>query len=303
MADTTDAGMTVGTGTAEPAAAAGRPRRRALSYSSFERLVLVVAAVAVGGTVAASALSGRTTTLTEVTGALLVFAVLAAAVHWGRNGGFLAAAGATLIYTLMAVPGVVIDGGLQPQVVQLVLVHVIVYGLVGVVGGEVCGRLKYTFARLENSSALDYDSRLYSEAIVRELLCSGIARYRRYGTPMSVIRLDLALGLFAEYRPFRRRALLRRVAQFVRNDVRLVDDIGRLDDGAILIVLASTPEAGAQVVADRLRSGVSDLLQARDDAITTEVLSTDTDADAVARLADDLKSADAPVDAELDEAM
>jgi GGDEF domain-containing protein len=295
--------MRVNTGTASRAATAAPARRKVLSYSSFERLVLLVAAVAVGGTVAASALSGRSTSFTEVIGALLVFAVLAAAVHWGRNGGFLAAAGATLVYTLMAVPSVVLGGGLQPQTVQLVLVHVIVYGLVGVIGGEVCGRLKYTFARLESSSALDLESRLYSEPMVRELLASGIARYRRYGTPLCVVRLDLAPGLFVEYRPFRRRAMLRRVAQFVRNDVRLVDDIGRLDDGAILIVLPSTPESGGQVVAARLRDGVSNLLQARDDAVTSELLSTDTDPDAVARMVDDLKAADAPVDEEYDEAM
>jgi hypothetical protein len=303
MAGTTDVGVRVGTGTGGRAATVAPPRKRALSYSSFERLVLLVAAVAVGGTVAANVLTSRSASLIEIAGALLVFVVLAAAVHWGRNGGFLAAAAATLAYTLMAVPGVVINGALRPQVVELVLMHVVVYGLVGIIGGEVCGRLKYTFARLENSSALDADSRLYSEAMVRELLCSGIAKYRRYGTQISVIRLDLAAGLFADYRPFRRRVLLRRVARHVRNDVRLVDDIGRLDDGAIVVVLPSTSDVGAHVVAGRLRAGVCDLLQARDDAITADVLSTDADPDGIARMADDLKAAGAPVDDEYDEAV
>lgn len=265
-------------------------RRRALSYTLFERLVLVVAAVAVGGTVLASVAVGNGISLADVTGALLVFVVLAAAVHWGRNGGFIAAAGATLLYSLMAVPSVVVDNGLQPQVAQLVLVHVVVYGLVGVVGGEVCGRLKYTFARLESSSALDEDSRLYSEPMLRELMHTGVARFRRYGTPLSVIRMDLSHAPFNDLRPLQRRALLRRVAAYVRNDLRLVDDVGRLDDGALLVLLPSTPGAGAEVVAARLRSGIADLLETKSDAVGIQVMSTDRDPDLMERTANSLSA-------------
>ena len=204
-----------------------------MKYSSFERLVLIVSTVAVLGAATVNLLGGPVL-WTELIGQVLVLAVLAAAVHWGRNGGFIAAAAATVVYAMLAVPEVA-AGGLKPGTVQLLLVHVVVYGIVGVVGGEVCSRLKYQLARLEGASALDDDTKLYAEPMVQGLVTTGLGRFRRYSTPFAVVELTVSPGLFAEFRPVKRRAMLRRVANFVRNDVRMVDDIGRLDDGRFVV--------------------------------------------------------------------
>jgi hypothetical protein len=253
-----------------------------LKYSSFERIVIVVSALAIVATVAMSLVAGPVS-VPELVGQVLVLAVLAAAVHWGRNGGFIAAAAATITYALLAVPEVAAGHGLQPQTVQLVLVHAVVYAIVGVVGGEVCGRLKYQLAGIDGTSALDDDTRLYGESVVHGLASGGLARFHRYGTPFSVVELHLSPGLFAELRPVKRRAILRRVANHVRNDVRMVDDIGRLQDGRFVVLLPSTPVAGAEVVADRLRKGICDQLSALDDSITARVYATDRDPEELER--------------------
>jgi hypothetical protein len=226
-----------------------------------------------------------------LTVAVAALVVLAAAVHWGRNGGFIAAAGATVAYALLGVPQVATGRGLQPNTVQLVLVHVAVYAIVGVVGGEVCGRLKYQLTALGGGSALDDDTRLYAATVVHGLARGGIARFHRYGTPFSVVELTLSPGLFADLRSVKRRAMLRRVAGHVRNDVRMVDDIGRLDDGRFVVLLASTPFAGATVVADRLQAAVRDLLSARNDSVTARVFATDGDPEELERFCRELEPA------------
>ncbi len=258
-----------------------------MRYRSFEILVLAVSAVAVLGTAGVSAMGGRFS-LTEFLGQVFVLLVLAAAVHWGRNGGFIAAAVATVVYALLAVPQVSAGAGLRPETVQLVLVHVIVYGLVGVVGGEVCGRLKYQLARMDGSSALDADSRLYSERLVHGLITSGVARYRRYDTPFSVVLIALSPGLFAEYRPLKCRGIVRRIASHLRNDVRMVDDLGRLDDGRFVLMLPATSSTGAEIVAARVGLGVRQLMDAREDAVTSQVMATDRNAEELERFADTL---------------
>jgi hypothetical protein len=261
-----------------------------MKYSSFERIVLVVSALAVVATVAMSLTAGPIS-WPELMGQVFVLVVLAAAVHWGRNGGFIAAAVATIVYALFAVPQVAAGRGLQPGTVQLVLVHAVVYAIVGVVGGEVCGRLKYQLASIDGASALDDDTRLYAESVVHGLASGGLARFHRYGTPFSVVELSLSPGLFAELRPVKRRAMLRRVANHVRNDVRMVDDIGRLDDGRFVVLLPSTPGSGAEVVADRLQKGMRDLLSARDDSVTASVFATDQDPEALERFCCELQPA------------
>jgi GGDEF domain-containing protein len=253
-----------------------------MRYRYFEWIVLAVGTIAVLGTVAVSNIGGNLGWPTIV-GELLVLPVLAAAVHWGRNGGFLAAALTLVAYVVLIVVVVAHSSGLEAPMIQLVLLLAIAYGAVGVVGGEICGRMKYQLARVDGGSALDADTSLYSEAVVRGLLESSLARFRRYSTAFSIIVITLPAGPFASIKPLQRRSLLRRTADRVRGDVRLVDDVGRLDDGRIVVMLPSTTAEGAWTVAGRLAAVVSDALEIAPDGVGLEVLSSDIDADAVER--------------------
>ena len=253
-----------------------------MKYRYFEWIVLAVGTIAVLGAVAVSNMAGNLGWPTIV-GELLVLPVLAAAVHWGRNGGFIAAALTLVFYVLLTVVVMARSEGLQPPMVQLVLILAIAYGAVGVVGGEICGRMKYLLARVDGGSALDTDTRLYAEAVVRGLVESSLARFRRYDATFSLVLITLPAGPFSTLRPLQRRLLLRRTADRIRGDVRLVDDVGRLEDGRLIVMLPATGGAGAWIVANRLADIVSKSLESDHDGVGLEVLSVDIDPEAVER--------------------
>jgi len=255
-----------------------------MKYRYFELIVLAVGTIAVLGAVAVSTAAGNVGWQTIV-GELLVLLVLAAAVHWGRNGGFIAAAITVVFYVVLTVLAVAQSSGIKPPMVQLVVVLMVAYGAVGVVGGEICGRMKYQLARVESGSALDADTGLYAEAVVRGLTESGLARFRRHSAPFSIVVVTMPSGPFGSLKPLQRRSLLRRTADRVRGELRLVDDIGRLSDGRIVVMLPSTASDGARVVAERLASVIGQSLDTDQEGIGMEVLAMDIDPEAVERFA------------------
>jgi GGDEF domain-containing protein len=255
-----------------------------MKYRWFEGIVILVGGTAMLGSVLLSL--GSPLVLEEVIAQLLLFAVLVGAVHWGRNGGFAAATAASLVYIAMRIPLVMEAEGLTTDVATLIVIRVLTFGLVGVVGGALCTRIKYVFARLEDSSSVDEWSQIYNQRFIARALESAHGQYARYETPYSVVLIRLDPRLLAELRPTKQRTLVRGVANTIRNDVRLVDEAGRLEDGRFIIILPHTPAEGADVVAERLSKGVSDTLGAKEDSITAQVLAAPQD---VGRL-DDLRA-------------
>lgn len=256
-----------------------------MKYSRFEALVMVL-----GGTVIVGSMfipSAGTLFAREVVAQLLIVVVLFAAVHWGRNGGFVAAIAATLVYVVIRIP-LMTDQGLTSPVIGMIVTRTITYGAVGVIGGEICGRIKYFFARIQGSPLLDDATHVYNAVFCAQAIKSGIGEYRRYKTPFSVGIVTLSPTLFSGLRPARQRAFLRVAASHIRNDVRLVDDVGHLGHGRFMILLPHTPGEGACIAADRVRQNVRDLLGAKDDSVTTRVLSLPDDAEALCALAREL---------------
>jgi GGDEF domain-containing protein len=255
-----------------------------VKYSRFELLTVGVGAAAILGTVGFS-LQPRPDWI-ELVAQLLLLMVLMGAVHWGRKGGLVAALAAMVAYVALRIPTIMGDGG--ADVMELLLIRAATYGIVGVIGGEICGRIKYFFARLEDTCSIDEHSRVYNERFMRDLLANNLGSARRYGTTFSVAVVTLSPALTAELRPGRVRAIIRAVADHIRNDVRLIDDVGRMDDGRFILLMPHTPKEGAHVAADRVRVGVRDVLGAKDDSVTSTVLCSDEDTEALQALVDSL---------------
>jgi GGDEF domain-containing protein len=257
-----------------------------VKYSQFEWLTIGVGAVAIGATVM-SALVPRPDWI-ELVAQLLLLGVLVGAVHWGRNGGLVSALGATLVYLAMRLPNI-LAGGTEGEVLQLLLVRGATFGLVGIIGGEICGRIKYFFARLEDSCNIDENSRVYNQHFLAQLLGSSLSSAERYGTQFSIVVLTLSSVLTEGLRPARVRTLVRSVANHIRNDVRMIDDVGRLDDGRFVMVLPHTPKDGAAVAGARVRAGVRELVGAKDESVTAIVYGSADDADAIKALTDSIR--------------
>jgi len=258
-----------------------------MRYSRFEALVLAVGAAAIVGSVFFS-LDGAPL-VQEVIAQLLLLGVLVAAVHWGRKGGFVAATLASVAYIVMRIP-MLLDqsAALSVDALSLILVRVLTYGLVGIVGGELCGRIRYIFARLEGGNSIDEWSRVFNQNIIARTLESASSQFARYDTPFSVVLIELAPRLFTDLRVSKQRAMVRAVASHLRNDIRLVDELGRLEDGRFVVVLPHTSREGASVAAERLRAGVCDKLGAKPESVGLELLATPEDMERLDRLRQEL---------------
>jgi len=252
-----------------------------VKYSRFEMLIMIL-----GGTVIIGSMflpSSGTLLIREVIAQFLMVAVLFAAVHWGRNGGFIAAVFATLIYVLLRIP-LMNEQGLTSPLIGMIVTRTLTYGVIGVVGGEICSRIKYFFARIQGSPLLDEATQVYNSVFCGQAIKSGIGEFRRYKTPFSVAMITVSPALTAGLRPARQRALLRTVASHIRNDVRLVDDVGHLGDGEFMMLLPHTSGEGATIAADRVRANVRDLLGARDESVAMRALALPEDAEELCEL-------------------
>jgi len=265
-----------------------------MNYSRFEALVVSIGALAITGSLVFA--SGGQFIIEEAVAQLLMLGVLVGAVHWGRTGGFVAALAASIIYFVMRMPLVFAEGGLTLDIVSLLLVRVLTYGLVGIVGGELCSRVKYIFVRLEGSASIDDWSRIYNQRFIVRALESAGGQFARYETPYSVVVIELSELVLQDLRPSKQRLLIRSVANYIRGDVRLVDEASRLLDGRFLVVLPHTPKTGGIVVAQRLHRGVCTVIGARDESVTTEVLGAPEDATALVDLRESLSAAVGPAE-------
>jgi len=233
----------------------------------------------------------------EGVGQLLILAVLAAAVHWGRDGGSVAAFAATLTYVITRIP-MLSEQGLTKNIFSMIATRVIIYTLVGIVGGDIFGRLKYIIAQLEGSAMLDDVTQVYNRRYCGQTIKNGLGQFTRYQVPFSIAVVGLSPGLFAELRPSRQRSLLRGVASHIRNNIRLVDDVGYIGDGRFVVIFPQTPGSGASVASDRIRAGVRDHIGAKDESVTATPLAVPGDA---ATMCDLARSLDPDVDQRMDD--
>ncbi|MDZ4063067.1 MAG: hypothetical protein U1E22_00190, partial [Coriobacteriia bacterium] len=161
-----------------------------MKYSRFEALVLVVGVGAVAGSILFS--FDGAPVAEEVAAQVLLLGVLLGAVHWGRSGGSLAALAASVLYIVMRLPMVLSAQGLSIDIATLVIVRILTYGLIGIVGGELCTRIKYIFARLEGSSSIDDWSQVYNQRFILRTLTAASGQHARYDTPYTVVLISIA---------------------------------------------------------------------------------------------------------------
>ena len=98
----------------------------------------------------------------------------------------------------------------------------------------------------------------------------------------------MAPQIFEELRISRQKYLVHKVADHIRVDIRMVDEVGRLDDGRFLVILPQTPRDGGAVVADRLGQGVRDTLAAKCESVTAIALSAPENVDEIDALLQEL---------------
>lgn len=256
-----------------------------MDYRRFEHLVVGGTAALVLLALAASVATGGVDVV-ELVGQLAMVAVMAVAVHFGRKVGTIAALAASLLYLALSLP--VLSAGLTQERLLLVVSRLAGYCLVGIVGGEIFSRMKYLFASTGDSATIDDWSQVYNQRYTARALGQALERHNRYQEPFSVIVMCLEPILTSDQRPAKARGLVRTVAGILRHDVRLVDDVARLDDGRFVIMLPHTPGNAAHTVVGRLVEAVSQTLGYSESSVTTTCLCAQDDAVALREFATSL---------------
>ena len=249
-------------------APAGVGGKAGMEYSRFERLTIGVGAVAIMATATFSLYPAPDAV--ELVAQLLLLAVLVGAVRWGRRGGTFTAVVATVAYILMRIDWVA-SASLGPEFTRLLLMRAATYGLVGIAGGEACTRIKYAFARSQDDLAIDPTSRVYTSDFITRMVRTAVVSFRRYGTPFSVIVVEVDASVTSASRSGKSDSVVRAIAAHLRSELRLVDDIGRLRNGSFLVLLPQTGHIEAEGVSARLASGLRDSVGIPDGAIRTHV--------------------------------
>jgi len=250
-----------------------------MKYRHFEILVAVVVAATVLASIAF--LNPSTTVSEESFAQVMLVLVLVAALHWGRNGGIIAAALASLTYLALRTPMLLESLGSEEDILSILGVRVLTYLVVGAIGGELFARIKYLFARLENSCSIDELSGVYNQQFITRTLEAALGQHVRYGAPFSIVFLSISAEAQADLKPKQRNKLIRETAHYLRNDLRMVDEVGRLDDERFLLVLPNTPGAGASVVATRTTERLDAIIRVGPEALQTETLSAPEDLDRI----------------------
>lgn len=266
-----------------------------MASERFDALILILGGTAVLGPLAFSFTSGTPDGI-EVLGQLMLLVVLIAAVKGGRRSGGVAALVASVIYVLgridllTAVP-------VSPVLLTITLSRFAAYGLVGIVGGEMSARMRYTLAGMEDSESIDDWSRVYNQPHAAASLTRGIGRFTRYSEQFSIVVITLSPAIFSDMSALRQRRIVRAIADHIRSDVRLVDEVARLDDGRFVVFLPHTPRTGAVVVRDRIMGDLPSVLGSRPEAVSASVLSAPEDFDALNAFADSILPEQAPEEA------
>ena len=245
-----------------------------MEYRRFEQLVIATTAGLVVLGVAASIPTGGATP-TEIAAQLAIILVVAVAAHWGRKAGTLVALLTSCVYLALRIP--IIANSLTGPAMLLVASRIAGYLLLGIVGGEVFGRVKYAFAGDADEDAIDEFSRVFSERFAARSIRQALSRLDRYEESFSIVLITLDGRAFSDPRADHVRHFVRSVANIIRDDVRIVDDVAHLDDGRFFVLLCRTSPTGAQVVADRLGKAISSGHGVDPESVRVERLSAPAD--------------------------
>lgn len=268
-----------------------------MRHNRLEQLVLAIGGAAILGSLAVSLPTGSQPELVEIIAQVMLIAVLFTGVRYGRRGGAIAASIAAIVYVGMRVPALT-PYSPSGTVVLMLALRVVAFGLVGIVGAETSRQLQYSFARLEGGSALDEWSRVFNEKYFMRELEQALGRAQRYSEPFTTVVLSLSPSLFADLKPSRQRTLVRTLSGNLRADIRMVDEVARLNDGRFVVLLPHTPKEGGAVVSTRLGALTRLTLGARDEAVSVRDLSAPEDEAALRALLDELTASAAEAQAE-----
>ena len=220
-----------------------------MRYRTFEAITLATALVAVLISIIISI--NRGSGVSAVLGQALFIPVLFFSLHYGRQVGFLAATTVSLIYLIARVQEVNVLS-LSSLDGQLIISRAALFGFVGILSCELATRFKYVFAKFSDQRSFDQTTRLFSQDYLQTLIARLFHEYERNNRGFSIIFITIdwlpAVDAHIKKRRFSK------LAKVIRDNVRLIDEVGHVNDDCFCIVLPDTHLSAANLVCERLES-------------------------------------------------
>lgn len=223
-----------------------------MRYRKLELLLVSVGLVGILISILISLLNGAG--ISEILGQALFVPVLMLALHYGKHYGYISAVIAALIL-LIVKTNELGPLGLASIDTRLVILQAAAFGFVGLLAGELAARIKYVVAKIADDTFVDEKTKVFSQSYVEKLIGKLLSGYRRHGRSFTIIFINIHWS-----KPTAEDAKqkeLSRIANIMRSNVRLVDEVAHLDDGRFCLVLPDTPKSSAQIVLKRLKKGYS----------------------------------------------
>ncbi len=123
---------------------------------------------------------------------------------------------------------------------------------IGLVSSWLFPWLKFKLPSIEHFQLIDEATGIWNSKQIKELVLTELERKRRYDTQFSLIEIKLS-RLIDEKQPKDDKELLKKIGQILKNNTRLADQPGRIDNLTFWIIFPETSSKNAQRAAQRLK--------------------------------------------------
>ncbi len=260
-----------------------------MEYKGFQRTMAFFGVLLILISTALVAVSTRN--LQEIVGQLLFFLILFGALWYGKRGGIITAILSTAVYLSFHFPTFLSMGwskGLE-VVGPLIIVRAAIYLVAGALGGEIFFRIKQFMIEAGRQEFVDRETKIFNSTYFGNLVNLEAKKFERYNTISSILVIKLDPDSMIAYMEETKTPGMKYIADGLVGNVRLVDEVGRIDKNTFAVILPFTPREGAEVVAKRLVS-ITTSRVGYDDSVDFEILSLPADKDGFDKMAAKLAS-------------
>lgn len=219
-----------------------------MDYKGFQRFIFISGSLLI--LVSTALVFVTTRNIQEVVGQLLFFLLLAGGVYYGLRGGIVAAILASTVYAALQFPTILSLN--ISAVLPLILIRAAIYGITGPLGGEILAKIKQFMIEASHQEYVDEETKIFNKVYFIKLAEIELAKFERYNTVASLVVVNLNPKAVEMYLESPQSPGIKYIADAITSNVRLVDEVGRIDNHTFAVILPFTSADGAGVVAKRL---------------------------------------------------
>jgi GGDEF domain-containing protein len=227
-----------------------------MKYAKFERIVILVIAIAIA--VMAAAMLVQKTDGVEIFGHVMMLVVIVASLYWGKRGAVISFSACFASYTAARLIWIGDFG--YGTATQLIIAKFLVYGILALLCSYMRIQFRYFFVKMEHQDLIDDETQIGNERFLAKELASRINENERYDIPFSLLEFSLDEEFVSGMRT-RGVSVMRDLSTSVlKSETRSVDELARARSD-LMVILPSVGREGAQVCAKRLETKMRKYLE------------------------------------------